>query len=268
MILGTTLLLSIGVVGIRLMKGENKPLGSPFVECADTSGIAIELFPLEDEVEEVYDFDYDVYYNVSSRWWRQLSREELKNARSLEDVFRESDFRDARPFRNSRVIVLGDELAHLEQESSDSQFFNGAQKQILQEADYNSSLLVTGVLEPQESGPSVRDSFLYYISVVPEQRAEYLDGFEALVRHVKSHSIKEFEEIGVKNLQPGQVSFSVDEKGRVGNAKIKATCGHKKMDAKMIRLIEEIPGIWVPAKNADGENVSEELVFSFGRMGC
>ena len=36
----------------------------------------------------------------------------------------------------------------------------------------------------------------------------------------------------------------------------------------MIELIYKIPGTWQPAENAKGEKIDQELVLSFGLMGC
>ena len=39
-------------------------------------------------------------------------------------------------------------------------------------------------------------------------------------------------------------------------------------DKKMIELITNLPGKWAPAENQKGEKVDQELVISFGLMGC
>ena len=36
----------------------------------------------------------------------------------------------------------------------------------------------------------------------------------------------------------------------------------------MIQLIKNTPDQWVPAENEKGEKVEQELVVSFGLMGC
>ena len=37
---------------------------------------------------------------------------------------------------------------------------------------------------------------------------------------------------------------------------------------KIIKILNEVPGTWIPAKNSKGEKVDQELVVSFGLMGC
>jgi hypothetical protein len=36
----------------------------------------------------------------------------------------------------------------------------------------------------------------------------------------------------------------------------------------MIELVKAIPGTWEAATNSNGDKVEQELVFSFGTIGC
>ena len=44
--------------------------------------------------------------------------------------------------------------------------------------------------------------------------------------------------------------------------------GKAREDNKMIELITKTPGLWIPAENSRGEKVDQELVLSFGMVGC
>jgi hypothetical protein len=60
----------------------------------------------------------------------------------------------------------------------------------------------------------------------------------------------------------------VNEKGVVEEVKITSSCGFDYMDEKMLSLIENMPGIWVSARDAEGNPTSQDLVFYYGKMGC
>ncbi|NND50902.1 MAG: hypothetical protein HKN54_00765 [Flavobacteriaceae bacterium] len=56
--------------------------------------------------------------------------------------------------------------------------------------------------------------------------------------------------------------------GTISDARIQSTSGYIEVDNKLIELILKTTGAWVPAKNSEGEHVDQELVVTFGNMGC
>ncbi|WP_400077834.1 hypothetical protein [Winogradskyella sp. R77965] len=47
------------------------------------------------------------------------------------------------------------------------------------------------------------------------------------------------------------------------------TTNYVSIDENLMETIKNIPRKWVPAENADGEKMEQELVFTFGpRNGC
>ena len=49
---------------------------------------------------------------------------------------------------------------------------------------------------------------------------------------------------------------------------LEESSGYPAIDKTMIELLTNAPGKWKPAKNAKGEKVDQQLVFSFGEVGC
>jgi len=56
--------------------------------------------------------------------------------------------------------------------------------------------------------------------------------------------------------------------GTITNVKLDRTSGYLNMDKTMVELIKNTPGKWKQAENVKGENVDQELVVSFGMVGC
>ena len=56
--------------------------------------------------------------------------------------------------------------------------------------------------------------------------------------------------------------------GAVEQVKLERSSGYPAIDKVMIELIQNAPHKWSPATNAQGEAVDQELVISFGQLGC
>ncbi len=69
-------------------------------------------------------------------------------------------------------------------------------------------------------------------------------------------------------LQPAKLFFTVTKSGTLENVRLDRTSNYPEVDKQMIELITTVPGIWEPALNDEGKKVDQELVVSFGLMGC
>ncbi|MEX0272801.1 MAG: energy transducer TonB, partial [Flavobacteriaceae bacterium] len=68
--------------------------------------------------------------------------------------------------------------------------------------------------------------------------------------------------------QPAKLFFTVTAKGSLENIRLDRSSGYPSIDEKMLELLPQVPGKWIPAQNRNGENVAQELVVSFGLLGC
>jgi hypothetical protein len=129
-------------------------------------------------------------------------------------------------------------------------------------ADYEGKNKETGELEDTHWTP--------YLTIVPEKQAEYTHGKEALKKFLKENSeatrIK--AKVEPEKLQPAKLFFTVTKTGTIENVRLDRTSNYPLVDNKMIELIKNTPGTWIPAENHKGEKVDQELVVSFGLMGC
>ena len=69
-------------------------------------------------------------------------------------------------------------------------------------------------------------------------------------------------------LKPGKVRFTISEDGTISKAILVSTSGYPSIDKHMTKLITEAPGKWEAATDGNGNQVEEQLVFSFGIVGC
>ena len=62
------------------------------------------------------------------------------------------------------------------------------------------------------------------------------------------------------------ITFTVSESGKITKAKVSETSTDPVMDIFLLEVISKMPN-WVPARNADGVNISQDFVFTLGN-GC
>ncbi|WP_185956540.1 energy transducer TonB [Changchengzhania lutea] len=105
-------------------------------------------------------------------------------------------------------------------------------------------------------------------TIVPEYQARYKSGKEALATFLKENTKNVTANLDAKKLQAAKLFFTVTKSGTIENVKLDRPSGYPEVDEAMVDLINKAPGIWIPAINYKGEKVDQELVVSFGLMGC
>ncbi|EDP70569.1 hypothetical protein FBALC1_07418 [Flavobacteriales bacterium ALC-1] len=213
----------------------------------------------------------DLYYGVDARF-AAINKVDVHNARTIFDFLNDGEKEQIMHINSVDVILVRDnQLSHISAYGTTSKFTD-EQLKILQSTDYFSHFTVrtefksknkeTGKLEERFFGP--------HITVTPEKQATYVDGKETLLNYLKENSKESMIIIKDDKLGAIKLSFIISKDGIVKDVKHDAmTTGYPSIDKKMINLLENIPGKWIPAENAKGEKIEQELVFTLGpRDGC
>jgi hypothetical protein len=147
---------------------------------------------------------------------------------------------------------------------------NEAQLKMLKSFDYSTNIKIRAdFLEKNEISGKLEYSYTTpHLTVVPEKQALYIDGKDALMKFLREESKTSRADVVPENLQPANLLFTVTKKGTIENVRLDRTSNYEMVDKKMIELITTAPGKWQAAENAKGEKVDQELVVSFGLMGC
>ena len=145
-----------------------------------------------------------------------------------------------------------------------------AQLDFLQSVDYGTDILLWATyLEKWEESGKIEDSYWTpHLTVVPEKQAAYKNGKDALLNYLKVQSEARIIENLEDRPQPGRLHFTVSTDGAIKNTEIRSSSGNTAIDNIMAELIANTSGEWIPAENAQGEKVEQELVLFFGSMGC
>ena len=214
----------------------------------------------------------DFVYDLAPRYNRTFTKTEMESARKFSE-FDNLDAlhpKDIISFRSVNVMIIDDQYEPIQQAAGNTGNFNAAQLKLLQSAPYSADVLIRAeyVIRNNNSG-ELEDSYTTpHITVVPETQVECPGGYEAFINYLKEKSAREVTLVQDGKLQPGKVRFTINEKGTIENVLLISSSGYDEIDKRMVELVLEAPGTWNSALNANGETVEQQLVFSFGIVGC
>jgi len=203
--------------------------------------------------------DLDLVYSVESRYMATITKEALHKATSILDIVpKEAEGWRNVSFQTVTIAVLegNDETRSI----GDDKELNADQIELLQSIDYSTNFYIKA-----QGG---FENYAYYFTVIPEKETEFTNGNDALIEYLKKQSKQETAIIEQNLLKPCKVNFTITKNGTIANVQLASTSGYPSIDKKMIELIANAPGKWVPAENSKGGKVDQELVFFFGLMGC
>ncbi len=211
----------------------------------------------------------DFIYDVSSRF-NVIKKGDLDKARAFSDFIGEEHAQRIVSYKYLNVTILGKNQPPSVKEITHNGILTTAQTNLLQSLDYSTNVFIeagyveknieTGHLEDSHSTP--------YLTIVPEKQATYMNGKAALMKYLKDNSEHARTNVEAGKLRPAKLFFTVTKDGAIENVNLDRSSGYPLVDDTMIELITKTSNAWQPAENAKGEKVGQELVVSFGLMGC
>ena len=211
----------------------------------------------------------DFIYDVGPRFGA-IKKTKLNNVTSFNDFISNEHAERIVTYKSVSIIIIkGDKKTEI-RETSYSEILTPTQIKFLQSLDYSTNILVWANYQEnnKNTGKLEDNSWTPYLTIVPEKQASYSKGIDTLKKFLKEKS--ETARIGVdaEKLKPAKLYFTVTKKGTIKNVTLDRSSGYPLVDEKMIELIKTTHGKWNPAENYRGEKVNQELVVSFGLMGC
>jgi len=214
----------------------------------------------------------DFIYDVGPRFG-VIKKSDLDKVTSFNDFIADEHAGRIVLYKKLSVMVLdGDEKTNIREtdNTGNSGNLTPAQLKLLQSADYSTNLLIRADYREKNfhTGNLENSTWTPYLTVVPEKQAIYIDGKDALKKFLKQETEAVRVNVQADLLKPAKLFFTVTKKGNIENVYLDRTSGYPDVDKIMIELISKAPGTWEPAQNTKGEKVAQELVVSFGLMGC
>lgn len=212
--------------------------------------------------------DQEFHLAIESRFNATISKEKLETALSIQNLVPKGSTDGIRSFRNMKISKLVKEDMRVELSTNDK--LNPNQMDLLRSLEYSDNFCVEASIqrENEQTGEIENEVFIYYITVVPESEATYSEGHDALINHFRAKSKTLTARIKFDELQPGKVRFTITKFGKIDAVEWESTSGNTEIDLAMIELLQKLPGTWTPATNSKGEKVDQELILSFGSVGC
>lgn len=213
----------------------------------------------------------DFIYDVGPRF-TPITKADLRALNSFSDYIGEEHANRIESFKSLQVMLM------IENEPSDERIigsndkFTDDQLHFFYALDYSTNLMMWADYEEknQETGNIEDAHWTPYLTIVPEKQAIYPHGIQALKDFLKENSqeARDLANVESNKLQPAKFFFTVTKYGAIENIRLDRTSNYPTVDKKMMELIQMTPGQWQPAENEKGEPVDQELVVSFGLIGC
>lgn len=221
--------------------------------------------PKKSEVKVFDDFIYDV-----GPRFRAIKKSEIMNAESIVDFLSTEEISKIDELETVNVVLVVDDKQTKVSQTGTSKELTAAQIRLLQSFNYDTNFALR--VDFKEKNPDtemLENNYAHpHMTIVPEKQATFLDGKEALKSYLKYETEEVRTNVDPEKLKPAKLYFTVSKEGTIENVYLDRPSGYPKVDEKMIELIKNVPGTWLPAENTKGEKVPQELVVSFGLIGC
>ena len=212
----------------------------------------------------------NIFYSVAPRFRHTVTKENLHRAKSIIDILPSEATQSIESYQSVKVSIIDNDHEIGTGEYGEGDKLNKAQLALLQSVNYSNHIFIKANYKIKDvySGQLADRYLTYYITIVPEKEAQFADGYETLLRYIKTNSKEKTISVDQNILEPGKVSFTITKEGKVSNVKLTSTSGYSSIDQSLMNLMNKLPGKWNAATNSKREKVDQELVLFFGMDGC
>lgn len=214
-------------------------------------------------------FFADFIYDVGPRFG-PIKKGDLNKFTSFADFINGEDAERILTYKFVEVIIIENDKETNTRESGNSAELTSAQVNLLRTSDYSTNLKIRAdVTQKNSQTGELEDSYWTpHLTIVPERQAVYVNGKASLMEFLRENSKESWVNVVEGKLQSARLYFTVTKNGTIENVTLDSSSNFPEVDIRMIELINQTPGKWQPAENANGEKVDQELVLFFGLMGC
>ena len=249
-----------------------------FILCVVLASLSIVTFGYMNQNPMECKPEPDFFHGVDSRFNTTITKEELHNAKSIRDILPARAFNNVVSYETVRVstvytdpesysVVYADPAKSAEGSTYE---LNAEQLSIIRSASYSTNLCIRVDHKSRDTDSGeLRDNYLqWFLTVVPENKAQYEGGEEAILTFLEEQSRQKIANLDRNKLSPGKVSFTVSKTGTIEDVHLTYPSGYPSVDSHLIDLVKVMPGRWKPASNSQGEQVGQEFVVFYGVEGC
>lgn len=212
---------------------------------------------------------HDFIYDVGPRFG-SIKKSDVDTATTIEAFLNQKELQKMESITSVSIIPFINEERLALHANGTTKELNESQLKMLQDFGYSSSfvLRVDFTEISEATGELITGYTTPHLTIVPDKQATFVDGEDALKAFLKMSTEEVRKNVDVEKFKPAKLFFTVTKDGSIKNVRLDRSSGYPEVDEKMKVLIKQVPGTWLPAENAKGEKVDQELVVSFGTMGC
>ena len=208
-------------------------------------------------------------YSIKPRF-STIRKSELQKVTSFEDFIGKEHADRIVKYKRLNVILLdGDKKTDVQATGTSGQF-NEQQLKLLRSFEHSTNIVLWADYDEKFdfSEDLYAETWTPHLTIVPEYEAYYLEGVDSLLSKIQEQSEELWSNIDTSNLKPAKIVFTIASDGTIKNMNLDNSCGYGHIDDEMKSLILESNGKWMPAKDINGNIVDQELVLSYGALGC
>ncbi|WP_370214270.1 hypothetical protein [Mesoflavibacter profundi] len=256
-------IIAFALTAFTIFKNDSKEVTPTQITTTETEDII--YGPLEYEPINKNEVFEDFIYEIGTRFM-PIKKSVVLNAKTLNDVYDINIINSMKTLEAVRLIkVVNDRQQDLNLVGTTTNFTK-EQLNYLQTLDYGDNIIFRTEFIDKYSG-----SYNYstpHHTIVPDVQAQYSEGSKALKTYFKNQTEAVRKDVDPKQLKAGKLYFTVTKTGHIKNIHLDYSSNYPKVDNQLIKLMQELPGTWIPAKDKNGKTVDQELVVSFGLIGC
>lgn len=210
----------------------------------------------------------DFFYHLGSRF-SGITKSALSETTELKTFLKDEENQRILNYESSTVILVEKDARTDKRCPGSNAELNEAQRKFLKAMPYSQNFVVKMdvVMKSGMSGERY-STFTPHLTVVPQTQAHYETGNTEFIEYLKEVNKDYITSVERGQLTSAKLYFTIKTDGTIESIYLDRSCGYKHIDNAIIQHLKNTPKQWVPAKNTQGENVEQELVISFGLMGC
>ena len=213
---------------------------------------------------------FEFQYQIGTRFNNKILKEDLEKAQFITDVFPSCSNGKTKTYKDVKYYKFDEDDKPILMSESNESKLNDHQMAMFRSMKSGESYSIQGKVSwtDESSNENIIDTLVCYVTVVPVQAAGYSQGMEAVIDYLRENSTEDVADVEEDKLDPGKISFIISKDGQLNNIDNDFSCGYKNVDNKMMKLLSDMPGKWIPARNADGLDIDQQLTLFYGKMGC
>ena len=211
----------------------------------------------------------DMYFELGSRF-EAITKSELNQAKTVADFFKAGEVQPLLNYTSVEVVLIENDKQTDQRMEND--FFHLSEEQVnwLKNMDYETHFLVRTYfqsLDPEKGEVEYLKAEPHF-TVVPETQASYSLGERAFIDFMTQENRENTANLSEDDLGFAKLAFTVNKDGTLSDFKLDRSTGSTKIDKAIVEIVKQAPGNWVPARNAHGLVVKQQLVLTIGAGGC